>query len=236
MVLSKRYARTIGLLYLLLVPAAVFDLMYVPGKLIVKNNPAETAANLLTHEMLLRVDLVVGLLSSVVFALVAIGLYRMLKSVQPGHALTMLIIVLISITQSFVGHLLWTGALELSRGADFLAAIDQTQRHAIAMLCLQINTLGTYYSEMFWGLWLLPLGMLVYRSGFLPRFIGIWLLLNGSAYVLISLTGLLAPDYAGTFFSIATPALFGELALTLWLLIAGVRMPVERTVPGKADT
>ena len=79
-------------------------------------------------------------------------------------------------------------------------------------------------SEMFWGLWLLPLGSLVYRSGFLPRFLGVWLFINGLAYVALSLTGILLPQQSKVLFTMATPVLFGEAALMLWLLIVGARV------------
>jgi hypothetical protein len=226
---SKKFARLVGFFYLLLVPAAIFDLMYVPGKLIARDNPAQTAANFLAHETLFRFDLVVGLVSSVIFALVAVGLYRILKEVHTVQALSMMVLVLISVAQAFVGQLLWIGAFELFRGAEFLSAIDETQRQALGLFLLQLNSKGTYLSEMFWGLWLLPLGMLVYRYGFLPRFIGVWLLVNGIAYVAVSITGLLSPPSAKALMNWATPALFGELVLTLWLLIFGIKTPEVAT-------
>ena len=76
-------------------------------------------------------------------------------------------------------------------------------------------------AEIFWGLWLFPLAILVYRSRFLPRFLGVWLVLNGLAYLAMSFTGLLLPQYAETVGRLTVPALFGELALMLWLVIRG---------------
>jgi hypothetical protein len=78
---------------------------------------------------------------------------------------------------------------------------------------------------MLWGVWLFPLALLVYRSRFLPRLLGVWLSLGGIAYVALSLTGELLPQYQGTVFAYAQPAFFGEIALVLWLLIKGARPP-----------
>jgi len=76
-------------------------------------------------------------------------------------------------------------------------------------------------AETLWGAWLFPLAILVYRSRFLPRFLGIWLAFNGLAYVILSMTGLLAPQYQGKLFTLFQPALFAEVALMLWLAIKG---------------
>ncbi len=220
----KKTARVAGVLYLLLVLFGLFNLIYVPGKLIVRGKAAETAQNLLAHQTLFRIDLVIGLLSTIVFIFLVLALYRLFKDVNRPHATLMVILVLVQIPQSYVSQLLQIGAFELVRGADYLSVIDKSQGDVLALLCFRLNDLGTYFSEAFWGLWLFPLGMLVYRSGFLPRFLGIWLILNGFAYVGMSLTGLLLPEHAGTVYKIAFPALLGEAAFMLWLLIARVKL------------
>ena len=220
---SRKTARVAGVLYLLLVLTGLFNLMYTPGKLIVRGNAAETANKILAHQTLFRIDLVIGLLSTVIFIFLVLVLYRLLKEVNQQHAVLMVILVLVQIPQSFLSQLLQIGAFELVRGADFLSVLDKSQRDVLAMLCFHLNDLGTYLSEMFWGLWLFPLGLLVYRSGFLPRTLGVWLIINGFAYVGMSLTGLLLPDYSDAIYKIAFPALLGEMAFMLWLLIMGVR-------------
>ncbi len=231
---SKRLARFIGLLYLILVIAGLFNLMYVPSKLIVKDDAAATAGNILTNQSLFRIDLAVGLVTTVVFLFVAILLYRMLKDVNPQYAALMVILVAISVAQSFVSYLLWMGTLEFVRSADYLSVFSQPQREALALFCLKLDSQGTYLSEMFWGLWLLPLGILVYRSGFLPRFVGVWLFINGVSYIVMCLIGLLAPDSYFVVAKISIPAMLGELVLTLWLLMMGVK--ADPSVPRTAIT
>jgi hypothetical protein len=227
---TNKTARVAGVLYFLMVFAGLFSLMYVPGKLIVRANATETANNILAHQALVRTDLAVGLISSVLFLLVALALYQLLKDVNRRYASLMVILVFIQLPQAFVTQLLQLGALELVRGADFLSAIDKPQRDTLAMLCLHLNGKSAVLSEFFWGLWLFPLGMLVFRSGFLPRFLGVWLIINGVAYVAMSLTGLFLPQCADAVYKIAIPALLGELVLTLWLLIMGARrMPLAHS-------
>jgi hypothetical protein len=220
---TKKTARIAGVLYLLLVITGMFNLMYTPGKLIVRGNAAETANKILAHQTLFRIDLVVGLCSTVIFIFLVLVLYRLFKEVNQQQAALLVILVLVQIPQAFVSQLLQIGAFELVRGADFLSVIDKPQRDVLAMLCIHLNDLATHIAEAFWGLWLFPLGLLVYRSGFLPRTLGVWLLINGFAYVGMSLTGLLFPEHAGAAYKIAFPALLGEMAFMLWLLILGAK-------------
>ena len=97
-------------------------------------------------------------------------------------------------------------ALMLARGADFLSVFEKPQRDALAMLFLRLHHQEVVAAEIFWGLWLFPLGVLVYRSRFLPRFLGVWLIINGFAYLAMSFTGLLLPQYEDMVSNIAFPA------------------------------
>jgi hypothetical protein len=95
------------------------------------------------------------------------------------------------------------------------------------MLFLKLRDHQNTAAEMLWGVWLLPLALLVYRSRFLPRFLGVWLALGGLAYIALSLAGVLWPQYQGKVFTISQPAYFGEIALMLWLVIKGARPRAE---------
>jgi hypothetical protein len=114
-------------------------------------------------------------------------------------------------------------ALMLVRGADFLSVFEKPQRDALAMLFLRMHHNEITAAEILWGLWLFPLAILTYRSRFLPRFLGIWLIINGFAYWATSLTGLLLPRYEQVVSNITFPAQLGEVALMLWLLIKGAK-------------
>ncbi len=220
---TQKKARIAGVLYLLLVFTGLFNLMYVPSKLIVRGDAAATAGNILAHQTLFRVDIAVSVVSTVIFMILVLALYRLLKDVNRPLAKLMVILVLVQLPQSFVSQLLQIGTLELVRGADFLTVLDQSQRDVWAMMCIHLSNQTSILAEIFWGIWLFPLGVLVYRSGFLPRIVGVWLIINGTAYVVMCFTGLLLPEYYEVVSKYAFPALLGELALTLWLLIIGVK-------------
>jgi hypothetical protein len=123
------------------------------------------------------------------------------------------------------------------RGADFLSIFDKPQREALAMLFLNLHDHGFNVAEIFWGLWLFPLGLLVYRSRFLPRFLGVWLGLAGLAWVFLSLTSLLLPQYQHKVYTFSQPASFGEIVFMFWLLIKGAKPPAvdARTLSAAAD-
>src|SRR5512140_1025803 len=219
----KKTARIAGLLYLLVVLTGTFVLLYVPGKLFVYGDATATASNILAHQSLLRAHIVVGLASELFFIFTVLALYRLLKAVSQPLAAVMVILILIDAPLAFLGVANEVATLAFVRGADFLAVFDKPQRDALVMLFINLDKQGTLVSELFWGLWLLPLGVLVYRSRFLPRLLGGWLVINGLAYVIISLTGLLSPQHQKMVSTIAPPVLFGEVAFMLWLLIIGAR-------------
>jgi Domain of unknown function (DUF4386) len=114
-------------------------------------------------------------------------------------------------------------ALLLARGPDFLSALDKPQRDALVMVFIRMHGQGVLANEIFWGLWLFPLGLLVYKSRFLPRILGVWLMLNCFAYLATSVTGMLWPSYEQRVSNWVFPLMFGELALMLWLVIMGAR-------------
>ena len=221
----NRKARIAGLLYLLLVIPGPFSLIYLPSILIVRGNATATASNVLSHETLSRLWIVSDLAGAVFFILLVMALYRLLSGVNKAHASLMVALVLVSAAVSLVNVLSNIAAFTLFRGGEFLAVLDKPQRDAFAMLFLRVHGEGNIINETFWGLWLVPFGILVFRSGFLPRFLGVWLIVNGFAYVALSFTGLLLPDHYSVAFRIAQPLLLGELAILLWLLIKGAKAP-----------
>lgn len=220
----KKTARLAGFLYLLVVISGPFILIYVPNKLFVAGDATATARNILAHQSLFRSDIVLGIVSELLFIAVVLVLYELLKGVDRRLAAAMAIIVLIDAPLAFLSVANQVATLAFLRDADFLKVFDTPQRDAVVTLLINFDQQSIFVDEVFWGLWLLPLGVLVYRSTFLPRFLGVWLFVNGLAYLALSATGLLMPDDYGTAFRLAQPILFGEVVLMLWLLIAGVRV------------
>src|SRR5712691_9219247 len=193
---TDKAARVAGAVYLSMVVTAPFSLIYIPRTLIVRGNATLTANNILAHETLFRLGIVADLITSVIFIFLVLALYRLLSGVNKTHASLMVALVLVSAAVGFMNVLNNIAALTLFRGADFLAIFEKPQRDALAMLFLRLHGQGIVINEIFWGLWLLPFGVLVMRSGFLPRILGVLLIANCFVYVVVSLTSLLLPDYA----------------------------------------
>jgi hypothetical protein len=221
----KNPGRFAGLLYVLTSFVGFFAMGYVPSKLIVHGNAAATASNIAASETLFRLGIAGELIGQAGFIFVALALYELLKGVNRRHASLMVTLIVVSIPIAFVNELNSIAALVLVRGADFLSIFEKPQRDALAMLFLNLHHHGFVVAEIFWGLWLFPLGLLVYRSRFLPRFLGVWIILAGFAWVVLSLTGILLPQYQDNVDTYAQPAFFGEIAFMLWLLIKGARPP-----------
>lgn len=221
----NKTARVAGFLYLLVVISGFFSLMYAPGKLFVPGDASAMASNILAHQSLFRAYIVVGLISGLLFIATVLALYQLLKGVGPQLAMVMVLVVLLSAPLGFASVANDVAALTFLRGADFLTAFDTAQRNALAILMLKWSGQGVLVSELFWGLWLFPLGLLVYRSRFLPRLLGIWLVINGVAYIMLSATGLLWPEHLKMASMMATPILLGEVVFTFWLLVFGARAP-----------
>jgi hypothetical protein len=220
---TRNPGRFAGLLYVLTSIAGFFAMGYVPSKLIVHGNAAATASNIAASETLFRLGIAGQLISEAGFIFVALALYDLLKGVNRRQASLMVTLILISIPIAFLNELNSFAALELVRGADFLSVLEKPQRDALAMLFLHLHGRGFVIAEMFWGLWLFPLALLVYKSGFLPRFLGVWLALAGLGWVILSVTGILLPEYQDKVNTYLQPAIFGEIVFMLWLLIKGAK-------------
>jgi hypothetical protein len=216
--------RVAGFLYLLLAVFAPFRLLYIPSALFVRGNATATAGNIAAHELLFRLGIVSDLFCGTILIFVVLALYRLLKGVDQSLAVLMVILGgVVPAAIDFLNVLNDAAALELVRGADFLSVFEKPQRDALAMLFLRLHHHEVVAAEILWGLWLFPLAILVYRSRFLPRFLGVWLIINGFAYLTVSLTGLLLPQHEDAVSNVVFPALLGEIAITLWLVIKGAR-------------
>jgi uncharacterized protein DUF4386 len=216
--------RVAGFLYLLLVVLAPYRLLVVPSTLFVPGNATATASNIAAHELLFRLGMVSDLLCGTLLIFLLLALYRLFKGVDRNQAVLMVILGgLMPAVIDFINVLNDAAALMLVHGADFLSVFEKPQRNALAMLFLRLHHQEVLAAEILWGLWLFPFGILVCRSRFLPRLLGLWLILNGFAYLTVSFTGLLLPQYEDSVSNIAFPALLGEIAIMLWLLIRGAR-------------
>ena len=224
---TSKNARIAGFLYLLLVIVAPLR-MYIPSALFVHGNASATANNIASHETLFRLGIVGDLFCGTILIFIVLALYRLFEGVD--QYLAVLVVILGGVLPAAIDFFMMlndSAALILVRGADFLSVFDKPQRDALAMLFLRMHDQEKLAAEIFWGLWLIPLGILVDRSRFLPRFLGVWLVVNGFGYLINSFTGLLLPQYQNAVGTFTFPALTGEVAFVLWLLIRGAK---EQTV------
>jgi hypothetical protein len=229
---NRNPGRFAGLLYVLISIPGIFALIYVPGKLIVDGNATATASNIAAHETLFRLGIAANLISQILFMWVALALYDLLKEVSRRQAALMLTLIVVPVPIVLLNELNAIAALTLVRGADFLSNFEKPQRDSLAMLFLNLHSYGFDITAIFWGLWLFPLGLLVYRSGFIPRLLGVLLMLNGFTFPVNSFTSLLLPQYENIVSRWMKPLSFAELLFMFWLLIMGAK---PKPLPGPAS-
>jgi len=219
---TKKAARVAGLLYLLTSIPGVFSLLYVPSHFIVAGDAAATASKILTSEFLFRLGIVSELIGFTGFIFVVRALYRLFVGVNKAQASLMVTLMLVSIPISLANVLNEFAVLKLVHGGDLLSVFDKSQRDALAMLFLNLHFQGFMVAQVFWGLWLIPFGILVFKSGFLPRILGVLLIIACFGYLANSFVafGVLPANVVSRFVEQLTIC---ELPIILWLLIMGAK-------------
>jgi len=220
---TKRQARLAGLLYFLASIPAPFGLIYVPNKLIVLNDATATANHIRASQSLLRWGIACELFTSIMFIFVVVALYRLFKAVNETYVLSMAILILISIPISLLSVVNEVVALIVLGGADWLSVFDPGQLNALAYILMRLHSRTLLVAEIFWGLWLVPFGILIIRSRFIPSALGYLLFVAALGYVASSLTFLLLPSYGPVVDPVASKLTFFELPIILWLLIWGAK-------------
>lgn len=218
----KRIARIAGLWYLGFA-LGPFYLLYVPSRTVVPGDAVATSARVLAHETLFRFGLLTEALGSVIFIGLALALYRLFEDVDRHRCRQLLALVLISSALVLVADVFNAAALFVFRSGDSFAGLDPLTRDMLGLTLIRMHGLANSINQLFWGLWLLPFGWLVVRSRFLPRWLGYWLLLDGVAWVFLSVMWFLAPRHNDLLFRVLQPVFFAELAAMLWLLIFGAK-------------
>ncbi|MEN8905372.1 MAG: DUF4386 domain-containing protein [Clostridiales bacterium] len=216
---NKKTARVSGLLYLVLAIIA-FYIPYVNKKIVVLGDVSTTANNILESETLFRVGIMSNLLMNTTWIFLAISLYTLLKFVNKNIALLMVTLVLAGSAIMYITTLSSFTALEILTDSDYITAFGLEQIQALAMLSLEQYKYEIPISYLFFGLWLFPLGYLVFKSNIIPRILGILLVIAGFGYLTDFFTFFLIPHFDIT---ITSYTFWGETLLLLWLLIKGVK-------------
>ncbi len=216
----KKTARIAGVLYLLVAVSGIFNMMYGPSSLIVLGDAATTVNNIVASESPFRLGILNDIIAQTVGLLLVLALYKLLKPVNKNHALLMVIFALVGIPIVMLNLLNQFAALLLLSGADYLTVFAADQLQALVMLFLNLDEHGFFIAHIFWGLWLFPMGYLVFKSGYIPRILGVLLIIAGFGYLIDFVTFFFIPDFD----AIKMFTFLGEVLLPLWLLIKGVNV------------
>jgi hypothetical protein len=201
----------------------ILSMFYFGPAFVVSGDAAATARNIVDRELTYRLGILVGLVAQILFLLLAWALYQLFKDVDQRTSMLMLLLVTAGIAVTLVNLVSGFAPLILLSGAGFLSVFTKSQLEALAFGFLRLKSGGTLIALPFWGLWLFPFGTLVIKSGFLPKALGVLLILAGFAYPLWSFTSIVLPTYARVVSQAVMPLEFGELPIIFWLLLKGAR-------------
>ena len=222
---SRATARLAGALYLLVIIGGTWSLKIVPDALIVSGDAAATAHNIAAHASTWRLAIYVGAVCEFLFLCVGLTLYALLKEAGRDLARAMVALVALQAVLGVFDLSFQAAPLVLLSGAGYWSAIPSPQLDALAFGSLKLSGVNNQLATLFWGLWLLPLGVLVIRSGFFPRVIGWLLILNCVGWIATGVAGFLVPVHPHLVDSVLQAFLIGEPALVLWLLVMGAKAP-----------
>lgn len=231
----NKLARTAGLLYLIVVVAGIFSLGYVPSQTVVPGDAAATWDRIASAETLFRLGIVAGCVCYTAFLMLPLALYRLLSPADKTAAVLMVAFAVVSVPLSLANLSNKLEVVSLMSGAGYLRTYTTAQLQAHAMLSLDAYNKGILVAKIFWGLWLLPFGYLVFKSRLLPRILGLLLMAGCFGYLIDFCGRALFPGYADTALAnyAVLPATIGEIGTCLWLLIVGAREP-KRVAAGSA--
>jgi len=217
----KTTARTAGLLYLFQIPLGVFGILYVPKVLVVPDNMGATASNILANEFLFRLGIVSSILCALVTVATALYIYKVLRYVNENHAKWILWFTMIVAPITMINELNSVAVLLLLKGREFATIFTPGQLQSWVSVFLDLHTHGHQIAGIFFGLWLVPMGYLIFKSTYIPKIIGVFLIVTSLGYLIDFTTFFLYPDFPLT---ISEYTWLGEALMVLWLLIMGVNL------------
>ncbi len=229
----KRIARIAGFLYLLVAIFGGFAEGIVEPRMYVAGNAAATAGNVVANAGLVRMSVVADLFNATVWIFLGLTLYLLLKHVHKGMARAMVVLIAIGASIVCLNTVFEFEGLRAATGAINLAAFGTAGSNALVLLLLDIQHYGIYIAQIFFGLWLVPLGYLAYKSaGWFPKTLGIMLIVGAACYLVDLLAAFLFPDFSQNIHGFITiPSAIAEISMVLYLLVIGVKTqkPEERT-------
>lgn len=225
---QRKAARVAGVLYLLVIVFGVFAEMVVRARIIVPGDAALTASNIMNSEWLFRIGFASDILMILSFLLLPLAFYVLFKPVGKRLATLVVILVSVSVPLMLVNMLIYVSPLVFLSGADYLAVFSAEQLNSLAMSSFDLYTSGVLLATLFHGLWLLPLGYLVYKSGYFPRLFGVLLMLACLGFVLETVQYFLAPGLDVITYPAYALEIVGEFTFCGWLLIKGAKVELPQ--------
>lgn len=218
-------ARVAGGFYLITIIMGVFAELFVRGALVVRDDAVATATNILAHEPLYRLGLAADLIMLVCYIAVTLLFYDLFKPVSRRISLLAAFFSLVGIAVLAVNSLNHLAPLIFLGGGQYLSAFETNQLQALALASLRMHARGYLISGVFFGIYMLLLGYLIFRSGFLPRILGVLMAAGGLCFQANSFVVFLSPVLAARLPDIGMLGGIAELALSLWLMAVGVNTP-----------
>lgn len=222
MVIDKKKARVAGVLYLVYIVSHIFADLIGRSQLIVWGDAATTAQNILAAAGQFRIGFMSDLLAALLFLLAAWALYRLLKPVNQNIALLFLLLNLVGVAVQCFSDLFLIASHLLLNDAGYAQLFSESQLQAFVMLFLDLHRNGLMVAQLFYGAWLFPLGYLVFKSGFLPKVLGILLMIHCVTWLMTFLHYFLLPNLSAITYVSYPLGFVAEFGLSLWLLIKGV--------------
>ncbi len=217
----QKTARVAACVFLIIFCQGMATELFIRPAIIVAGDAAATVNNIIASESLFRLSIVSDLIRQMFMMWLILLLYKLLKPVSKNIASLMVIFGLACVPMTMLNELNHFAVLLLSSDAGYLRAFGTDQLHALVRFFLNLREYGTFIPQVF-SLWILFLGYLVFKSGFLPRILGIWLMLGGLCYTVLAVLFLLFPNFNLMIFGLF--AFIGEMLFYLWLLIKGINV------------
>jgi hypothetical protein len=234
MTTPKRLARIAGVLYLLVGIFGGFAEGFVDPRMYVAGNAAATTGNVVANAGLVRMGVVSHLLDGTLFVFLAMALYALLQHVHKNAARAMLVLVALSAGIICLNAVFQFEGLRVATDSSYAAAFGVAGSNALVLLLLDTQHYGTLVAQVFFGLWLVPLGYLAYRSGLFARWLGVVLVVGGVCYLVDLLAAFLVPDFGHEIHAfVIIPSAVAEIAMVLYLLVVGVKAPLGTDAPAR---
>lgn len=223
--MDKKQARKAGWFYLLMGLTGGFGIMYAPTVILIPGDAAGTSLNLVENRITFLLSIVSFVIGQVLFVFLVLALDKLLRHVNAQLSKLMVALVLVGVPLAIINVLSLIAAEKLAGAPEYLNHMSPDELKAITLFCIEMYSSGITVTEIFWGLWLFPLGLLVINSRLIPKVIGVFLIIGGTAYLISSIGGMIYPGGIEKLSGyLMLPLILGEFSMILWLLIKGGRI------------